>query len=62
MKRYQCDEKALETAREIMRLVNGPMPVGGSVQLLAQVQVLVTEAMLWASVEPAKQGEGQWRS
>lgn len=59
MKRYQCDEKALETARDIMRLVNEPMPVGGSVQLLAQVHVLVTDAMLWASIEPVKQGEGQ---
>ncbi len=59
MNRYECDDKALKTAQEIMRLVYGPMPIGGSVQLLAQVQVLVTEAMLWALVEPAKQGEGQ---
>ena len=56
MKRYECDDKALETARKIMQLVNGPMSIGGSVQLLAQVQLLVTGAMLYAAVETVEQG------
>lgn len=56
MKRYECDKKALETAREIVGLVNGPAPVGGPVQLLAQIQLLVTGAMLYAAVETVEQG------
>ena len=39
-----------------MQLVNGPMSIGGSVQLLAQVQLLVTGAMLYAAVETVEQG------
>jgi len=39
------DQIALDAAKKIMELVYGPMPVGGSVQLIAQVQVAVSEAM-----------------
>ena len=58
MNRYERDDKALDIAREIMRLVYGPIPIGGSVQLLAQVQLLVTKAMLSVAAELDK-GEGQ---
>lgn len=41
----QYDSKALEFSREVIQLMYGPMPVGGSVQLLAKVQCLFIEAM-----------------
>lgn len=49
MSRYEYDSKALEVARQIISLMYGPMPTGGSVQLLAMVQVLITDAMEYAS-------------
>ncbi|HFP9201471.1 TPA: hypothetical protein ACHP1R_005385 [Raoultella ornithinolytica] len=39
------DRKALELSREVMALVYGPMPVGGSVQLQAKIQCMFAEAM-----------------
>lgn len=56
MKRYEYDKKSLETAREIVSLVNGTAPIGGDVQLLAQIQLLATGAMLHAAVETVEQG------
>ncbi|MDV0558169.1 hypothetical protein [Citrobacter portucalensis] len=44
----QYDSKALEFSREVIQLMYGPMPVGGSVQLLAKVQCLFIEAMEYA--------------
>lgn len=39
------DQIALDAATKIMDLVYGQMPVGGSVQLKAGVQVVVAEAL-----------------
>lgn len=40
-----ADSIAMQTAKEVMHLMHGPMPIGGSVQLMAQVQCLVHEAI-----------------
>lgn len=42
------DAKALELSREVMALVYGPMPIGGSVQLQAKIQCLFVDAMEFA--------------
>lgn len=39
------DSEALAVAREVMGIMYGPMPSGGSVQLMAQVQCLIIDAM-----------------
>lgn len=43
------DQIALDAATKIMRLVDGRMPVGGPVQLKAQVQTTVSDAISKAS-------------
>lgn len=47
--RHQYDSKALELARKVMAIMYGPMPIGGSVQLQAQVQCLFVEALQYAA-------------
>ena len=39
------DSVALDSAEGIMNMVYGPMPIGGSVQLKAQIQCLVLDAI-----------------
>ena len=46
------DVLALNAAREIMALVYGPTPLGGSPQLLAQIQCVVSEAIVYAAPQP----------
>ena len=43
------DVLALNAAREIMALVYGPTPTGGSPQLLAQIQCVVSEVIVYAA-------------
>ena len=43
------DVLALNAAREIMALVYGPTPLGRSPQLLAQIQCVVSEAIVYAA-------------
>ena len=57
MNRHEHDSKALEVARQIICLVNGPMPIGGSVQLQAMIQVMIIDAMEYASGQPAIGGK-----
>ena len=45
------DVLALNAAREIMALVYGPTPLGRSPQLLAQIQCVVSEAIVYAAQE-----------
>lgn len=52
---HAFDSKALELSRKTMVLMYGPMPVGGSCQLHAQIQNLFIEAMQFAA--PAVQAE-----
>lgn len=52
---HAFDSKALELSRKTMGLMYGPMPVGGSCQLQAQIQNLFIEAMEFAT--PAVQAE-----
>lgn len=52
---HAFDSKALELSRKTMGLMYGPMPVGGSCQLHAQIQNLFIEAMQFAA--PAVQAE-----
>lgn len=52
---HAFDSKALELSRKTMGLMYGPMPVGGSCQLQAQIQNLFIEAMQFAA--PAVQAE-----
>lgn len=52
---HAFDSKALELSRKTMGLMYGPMPVGGSCQLQAQIQNLFIEAMEFAA--PAVQAE-----
>lgn len=54
---HAFDSKALELSRKTMGLMYGPMPVGGSCQLQAQIQNLFIEAMEFAA--PAVQAEQQ---
>jgi len=46
------DVLALNAAQEIMALVYGPTPLGGSPQLLAQIQCVVSEAIVYAAPQP----------
>ena len=48
----EVDVLALNAAREIMGLVYGPTPLGGSPQLLAQIQCVVSEAIVYAAPQP----------
>lgn len=62
---HKVDSEALAVSREIMKIMYGPMPKGGSVQLMAQVQCLVIDAMKVAQGDnsPSRQqerGEGGW--
>ena len=43
------DTKALELSREVMALMYGRMPTGGSVQLQAKIQCLFADAMDFAA-------------
>ncbi|HHE5697784.1 TPA: hypothetical protein ACPEY2_001672 [Citrobacter amalonaticus] len=43
------DTKALELSREVMALMYGPIPTGGSVQLQAKIQCLFADAMDFAA-------------
>lgn len=45
LEQHKVDSEALAVSREIMKIMCGPMPQGGSVQLMAQVQCLVIDAM-----------------
>lgn len=45
LEQHKVDSEALAVSREIMKIMYGPMPHGGSVQLMAQVQCLVIDAM-----------------
>lgn len=45
LEQHKVDSEALAVSREIMKIMYGPMPLGGSVQLMAQVQCLVIDAM-----------------
>ena len=45
LEQHKVDSEALAVSREIMKIMYGPMPPGGSVQLMAQVQCLVIDAM-----------------
>ncbi len=46
---HAFDSKALELSRKTMGLMYGPMPVGGSCQLQAQIQNMFIEAMEFAA-------------
>lgn len=54
------DKTALEAARQIMAVIYGPMPLGGSVQLQAMVQEIVTDAMR-AAAEQDKLDAARYR-
>lgn len=43
------DTKALELSREVMAIMYGPIPTGGSVQLQAKIQCLFADAMDFAA-------------
>lgn len=45
LEQKDVDSEALAVSREIMKIMYSPMPSGGSVQLMAQVQCLVIDAM-----------------
>lgn len=46
------DSKALEFSREVMALMYGEMPPGGSVQLQAKIQCLFVNAMEFSAQQP----------
>lgn len=65
LEQQEVDSEALEVSREIMKIMYGPMPQGGSVQLMAQVQCLVIDAMKVAQGDKSlsrqqERGEGEW--
>lgn len=43
------DSKALALSRQVMALMYGPMPTGGSMQLQAKIQCMFVEAMAFAA-------------
>ncbi|MCJ8601024.1 hypothetical protein MWH03_00320 [Klebsiella pneumoniae] len=46
---WMYDAKALELSARVMELFEGPMPLGGAVQLQAMIQNLFIDAMRFAN-------------
>jgi len=52
------DSEALEAARRIMKIMYGPMPIGGSCQLLAKVQCEIVESMRKVNQRDSRSDKG----